>query len=166
MTDALLLEDIEEKDIVVIAAAFGATGYHKVGRAPRDSDVLAIFPTTKTVQAFTRGTVIKDEAGKELKTKKVTVAELINTLFGEQEADLIDDIVMDETPGDSKRPERSGVHSEKMLLENDKLKIVFCVHCARKMALGEAGVPDKFKQDEVIRLLVGTILNERGLLFK
>lgn len=180
MTDVLMLEDLEPRTLPMVVAAVALAGYKTDGPPPTADQVLAFFPATKKMRAAGRDAEFKNDSGKVAVVKKVTPLELVSTLRGMAEAELADSMTgaamsrgtaLHETIEKAVREEGEFDHSEKFVLENTHVKIMFCVNCARKFALGEmAGRPKDaellkdFSQPEVIRLLVGTLLNYEGKL--
>lgn len=158
MTEALLLEDITGRDLLALAATFSLTGYKRSGPSPEPSDSLAIFPDAKMVRAHKKGVPLTDELGKEIKSKVVTTQELVDTLFALLEQEVLDDVVEEDVA------EEKDIHATKLVLDSPSLRIVVCAHCVTKMVKENGPVPVQFKKDEVIRLLMGTILKQSGLM--
>jgi hypothetical protein len=148
----------------LVAAALMVSGYKPEGRAPNgENDTLAFYPEEKVMRAVVKDAPILDGDGKEIKSKKVGAVELISTLRGLME--------VEHAEAREKEESDESIHDHKMVLENGKVKIVVCVHCARKFALGQTMDADKdaqflkdFSQPEVVRLLIGTVLNNEGWL--
>jgi hypothetical protein len=165
MTDVLVLEELKSHQMSLVAAALLVAGYKTVGRAPKEEgDTLAFYPEEKVMRAVAKDAPILDSDGNEVKSKTVGAVELISTIRGLMEVEHADSLANEESDG--------SVHEHKMVLENNEVKMVVCVHCARNFALGkpmnpntEAQFRKDFSQDKVIRLLVGSLLNYEGLLF-